>query len=67
MIFKSPMKDLGYDITDMQAIKPMFGNMGDFDRLLAFCHARELKVMLDWVWNYTLRHYHIIPAGCNAK
>ena len=34
-IYKSPMKDLGYDITDMRAIDPMFGTMEDFDRLLA--------------------------------
>ncbi len=52
-IYKSPMKDLGYDITDMRAIDPMFGNMEDFDRLLALCHARGLKVMLDQVWNHT--------------
>ncbi len=52
-IYKSPMKDLGYDITDMRAIDPMFGTMEDFDRLLALCHARGLKVMLDQVWNHT--------------
>ena len=52
-IYKSPMKDLGYDITDMRAIDPLFGKMEDFDRLLALCHARGLKVMLDQVWNHT--------------
>jgi alpha-glucosidase len=52
-IYKSSMKDLGYDITDFKAVDPMFGSIEDFDRLLALCHARGLKVMLDQVWNHT--------------
>lgn len=52
-IFESPMDDLGYDITDLRAIDPMFGTMEDFDRLLALCHARGLKVIIDQVWNHT--------------
>ena len=47
------MKDLGYDITDLKAIDPLFGTMEQFDRLLALCHARGLKVMIDQVWNHT--------------
>lgn len=33
-IFKSPMVDNGYDISDFKDIEPMFGNMSDFDELL---------------------------------
>jgi len=34
-IFKSPMADFGYDISDFRTIDPLFGSMEDFDRLLA--------------------------------
>lgn len=29
-IYKSPMVDLGYDISDYKAIDPIFGSMSDF-------------------------------------
>jgi alpha-glucosidase len=34
------MADFGYDIADFRTIDPIFGNMDDFDRLLA--KAKEL-------------------------
>ncbi|MGV2828788.1 alpha-amylase family glycosyl hydrolase [Myxosarcina sp. GI1(2024)] len=52
-IFESPMDDLGYDITNMCRIDPLFGSMEDFERLLAMCHARGLKLIIDQVWNHT--------------
>lgn len=33
-IYKSPMRDFGYDITDYRAIAPEFGTMEDFDALV---------------------------------
>jgi alpha-glucosidase len=33
-IFKSPMADFGYDISDFKDIDPMFGTLSDFDHLL---------------------------------
>jgi len=35
--YESPMKDLGYDITDMLDIDPLFGVMKDFEELLSIC------------------------------
>src|SRR3954453_3627837 len=37
--FKSPMADFGYDIPDQRDVDPLFGNLADFDRLLAKAHA----------------------------
>jgi alpha-glucosidase len=39
-IFKSPMADFGYDISDFTNIDSMFGTMEDFDELLK--KAKEL-------------------------
>ena len=51
--FTSPMKDYGYDVADYCDVDPLFGDLGDFDRLLADAHARDLKVLIDWVPNHS--------------
>ena len=51
--FPSPMADFGYDVADYCDIDPLFGNLADFDRLLADAHASNIKVVLDWVPNHT--------------
>jgi alpha-glucosidase len=52
-IYASPMADFGYDISDYKDIDPIFGNLDDFDALLADAHGRGLKVLLDYVPNHT--------------
>ena len=51
--FPSPMADFGYDVADYCDIDPRFGTLADFDRLLAACHARGIRVILDWVPAHT--------------
>jgi len=51
--YKSPMADFGYDIADYRQVDPLFGNMADFDRLLAKAHELGLKVMIDQVLSHT--------------
>jgi len=51
--FKSPMADFGYDIADYRAVDPLFGSLGDFDRLLGKAHGLGLKVMIDQVLSHT--------------
>src|SRR5919199_1646435 len=52
-IFPSPMADFGYDVADYTGIHPLFGTLDDFDRLVREAHARDLKVLLDYVPNHT--------------
>ena len=52
-IYKSPFRDLGYDISDYCAIDPTFGSLEDFDRLLKALHDAGIRLILDLVPNHT--------------
>jgi alpha-glucosidase len=52
-VFRSPMKDFGYDVADYCDVDPLFGTLADLDRLIADAHVRDVKVLLDWVPNHT--------------
>ena len=51
--FKSPMADMGYDVSDYRAVDPMFGTLEDFDALVAEAHRQKLKVVIDQVLSHT--------------
>ncbi|CAO1421776.1 unnamed protein product [Diamesa tonsa] len=52
-IYKSPMADFGYDISDFRDIQDEYGTMDDFDNLLAECNRLGLKLVLDYVPNHS--------------
>jgi len=52
-IYRSPMDDNGYDISDYQDIDPLFGTLADFDELLRAVHERGMKLIMDLVVNHT--------------
>ncbi|KAJ7910140.1 glycoside hydrolase family 13 protein [Mycena leptocephala] len=52
-IYRSPLADMGYDISDYRNIDPRYGTLEDWDRLLAGVHARGMKLMMDLVVNHT--------------
>lgn len=52
-IFRSPMRDFGYDVADYRDVDPVFGTLDDLDALVAGAHARGMRVVLDFVPNHT--------------
>lgn len=51
--FRSPQRDLGYDISDYYSIAPEYGTMDDFRELVDQVHTRDMKLVLDMVLNHT--------------
>ncbi len=52
-IYKSPLKDNGYDISDYYDINPIFGTMEDFNNLIQEAEKRDIKIVMDLVINHT--------------
>ncbi|KQQ19197.1 alpha-amylase [Rathayibacter sp. Leaf299] len=52
-IYPSPQHDNGYDISDYEDIDPLFGDLAEFDLLLAEAHERGIRIVMDLVVNHT--------------
>jgi alpha-glucosidase len=51
--YPSPMHDHGYDVADPRGVEPTFGDLAEFDALLAEAHGRGLRVTIDLVPNHS--------------
>jgi alpha-amylase len=53
----------GYDVTDYYGIHPHYGTRADFERFVAECHRRGIKVIVDLVLNHSSsRHPWFLKA-----
>ncbi len=52
-VYRSPMADNGYDISDYRDIAPEFGTLADFDRLVSEARARGIGIVMDLVVNHS--------------
>jgi oligo-1,6-glucosidase len=52
-VYRSPMDDNGYDISDYQDVDPLFGTLADLDELISELHARGMRLVMDLVVNHT--------------
>jgi len=66
-IYKSPMIDNGYDISDYYNINPDFGCMADFDLLLEMAHQKGIRIILDIVVNHTSTEHKWFQSALGNK
>ena len=52
-VYRSPMADNGYDISDYEDVDPLFGSIEQLDELIAGLHERGMKLVMDLVVNHT--------------
>ncbi len=51
--YASPQADNGYDIADYYNIDPTYGTMEDMDELIAEAKKRNIRIVMDLVFNHT--------------
>ncbi|KAF2094423.1 glycoside hydrolase [Rhizodiscina lignyota] len=52
-MYDSPQVDMGYDISDYEAVYPPYGTVSDMESLIHECHKRDMHIILDLVVNHT--------------
>ena len=52
-MYESPQVDMGYDISNYEAIYAPFGTVDDAQGLIDGCHARGMRIIFDLVVNHT--------------
>lgn len=52
-VYLSPQVDNGYDVADYCAIDPAYGSMETFEQLVAAAHQRDIRIVMDMVFNHT--------------
>lgn len=66
-IFTSPMKDMGYDVSDYCDIDPTFGTLADFDAMVEKAHSLGLKVMIDQVISHSSDQHPLFQQSRQDK
>ncbi|KAJ5760216.1 Alpha-glucosidase [Penicillium odoratum] len=52
-MYKSPQVDMGYDVADYEDVHGPYGTVADVEAIIAACHERGLRILLDLVINHT--------------
>ena len=63
-IYKSPLADQGYDISDYYDIDPRFGTMEDLDELIAKAKRRGIGIVMDLVVNHCSDEHEWFKKAC---
>ena len=66
-VYRSPMDDNGYDISDYRDVDPAFGSLGDLDELTEGLHERGMKLMMDLVVNHTSDEHPWFVASRSSR
>ena len=65
--YRSPMADHGYDVSDPRDVDPIFGDLADFDELVADMHERGMKLTVDVVPNHVSDQHPWFQAALAAS
>ena len=63
-VYKSPLVDQGYDISDYYDINPLFGDLETMDRLLAEAQKRDMYIVMDLVVNHCSDEHEWFKKAC---
>ena len=62
-MYVSPQIDNGYDIADYRNIDPSYGTMADFEQLVAEAHKRNIRIVMDMVFNHSSTFHEWFQKG----
>ncbi len=65
-VFKSPMDDNGYDVSDYQDIAAEFGTLAQMDTLIAEAGKRGIRIVMDLVVNHTSDEHPWFVEACKS-
>lgn len=63
----SPQVDNGYDVANYTAIDPAYGTQNDFDELVEQAHTRNMRIVLDMVFNHTSTQHAWFREALNKE
>ena len=66
-VYRSPMDDNGYDISDYQDVEPVFGTLEDLDGLVDDLHRRGMRLVMDLVVNHTSDEHPWFVASRSSR
>ncbi|TVY23949.1 Alpha-glucosidase [Lachnellula hyalina] len=66
-MYDSPQLDMGYDISNYEAVYPPYGTVADMETLIEACHSRGLRLILDLVINHTSDEHQWFKESRRSK
>jgi oligo-1,6-glucosidase len=66
-MYGSPQVDMGYDISDYEAVYPPYGTIQDMELLIAETHRRGMRIILDLVINHTSDQHKWFQESRSSK
>ncbi|MDE2305471.1 MAG: alpha-glucosidase [Gammaproteobacteria bacterium] len=66
-IYPSPEVDFGYDISDYDAVDPLYGTLGDLEGLISAAKRHHIRVLLDMVLNHTSDQHPWFVAAARSR
>lgn len=66
-MYVSPQIDNGYDIANYREIDPSYGTMADFEELIEQAHQRNIRIVMDMVFNHSSTFHQWFIEGEDPK